>query len=172
MQQRGKAGDGAFHDWRRGQGRERRPEMLLDIRGDSNAFAYQNIHQPVGGPCPFWRVMDAGERLERHRVHQRCIVGERATQILPVATHGKRGGTDGTAEVEGENLRAFVTPELERHEGEQHALAGTCRANDHRVPDVADMKGEAERRRPFGLGVEQRRRVEMLILLRSGPDRR
>src|SRR3546814_7523440 len=40
------------------------------------------------------------------------------------------------------------------------------------MADVADMQREAERRRSFGLGEKQRRRVEMFIAFRAGPDRR
>src|SRR3546814_13729590 len=51
-------------------------------------------------------------------------------------------------------------------------FAGSGRSDDQGMADVADMQREAERRRSFGLGEKQRRRVEMFIAFRAGPDRR
>ena len=100
------------------------------------------------------------------------VVGERAAEIVPVAAHRERRGADRAAEIEGEDLRAGVAAELQRHQRQQHALAGAGRADDQRVADIADMEREAERRRAFRPREEQRRRLEMLIPFRPGPDRR
>jgi hypothetical protein len=51
-------------------------------------------------------------------------------EVVPVATHRERRGSDRTAEVEGEDPGAAVTPELQCHQREQHALAGAGRT-DH-----------------------------------------
>ena len=47
-------------------------------------------------------LMDAGERLKRDEGVGR--IGEAAAEVVPVATHGERGGADRAAEVEGEDL--------------------------------------------------------------------
>ena len=86
--------------------------------------------------------------------------GERAAEIVPVAAHRERGRPDRAAEIEGEDLRARIAPELQRHQRQQHALAGAGRADDQGVADIADMEGEAERRRAFRPREEQRRRLE------------
>src|SRR5581483_11941969 len=86
--------------------------------------------------------------------------------------HRERRGADRTAEIESENLRARVAPELQRHERQQYALAGSGRSDDQRVTDVADMERKAERRGSFGPREEERRRLEMLIPFRPGPHRR
>jgi hypothetical protein len=66
----------------------------------------------------------------------------------------------------------LVAAELERHEREQHRLAGAGRADDEGVADVADMKREPERGRAFGPAVKQRGRIEMLVPFRPRPHRR
>ena len=83
---------------------------------------------------------------------------ERAAEIVPVAAHGERRGADRAAEVEGEDLRAGIAAELQRHQRQQHALAGAGRADHQRMADIADMEREAERRRAFRPREEQRRR--------------
>ncbi|MCY1185741.1 hypothetical protein D9M73_265490 [compost metagenome] len=65
-----------------------------------------------------------------------------------------------------------VTPELQGKQREQHRLTGTGRANDQHVADVADMGGQAERRRTARLGKEQWRTIEMGVADRPSPDRR
>ena len=57
-----------------------------------------------------------------------------------------RAGADRAAEVEGEDPRARVAPELERHQGEEHALAGTGRAGHEGVADVPNMERKTGRR--------------------------
>ena len=56
-----------------------------------------------------------------------ALVGQRAAEIVPVAAHGERGGADRAAEIERENLRAGIAAELQRHQRQQHALAGAGR---------------------------------------------
>src|SRR5690606_14144139 len=93
---------------------------------------------PVRRPCAFIGVVDAGKRLERNG---RLVPFREATaQIVPIPAHGERGGADRTAKVEGEDLAGLVAAELQRHKGEQHALARTCGADDKGVPYVADME--------------------------------
>jgi hypothetical protein len=73
-------------------------------------------------------VVDAGERLQAD-----AIVGavtDPATEIVPIAAHGEGCGTNAAAEIEGEDLRASVAPELQGHQGQQHGLAGAGRADD------------------------------------------
>ena len=43
-----------------------------------------------------------------------------AAEVVPIASHGERGCADRAAKVEGEDLRAFVAPELQRHQREQY----------------------------------------------------
>ena len=87
--------------------------------------------------------MDAGQRLERDgRLGPFC---QPAAKVMPVAAHGERRGADAAAEVEGEDLAGLVAAELERHEGEQHALARARGADDKGVPYVADMQRQPER---------------------------
>ena len=71
------------------------------------------------------------------------IVRQRAAEVVPVAAHRERGSTDRAAEIEGEDLGAGIAPELQRHQRQQHALAGAGRADDQGVADIADMEGEA-----------------------------
>src|SRR3546814_5958789 len=123
--------------------------MLLRGRIDRHAFA---------------RLVDARERLQRDAA---AVILQGAAQILPVAAHGERRSADRAAEVEGENLAALIAPELQRHQCEEHRLAGARRADDEAVADVADMKSEAERSRAFGLAVEQGGITEMLVPFRS-----
>ncbi len=91
---------------------------------------------------------------------------------MPIPAHGESGRADRASEIEGEHLCAGIAPELQRHQRQEHALAGARRANHQRVADIADMHREAERRRSFGLGVEQRRTAQVLVTLGTRPDRR
>ena len=76
------------------------------------------------GPCPFCgqAAPAAGEPL------------------LVLAAHGERGGADAAAEVEGEDLRSLIAPELQGHEGKQHGFARARGADDKGVAYVADME--------------------------------
>ena len=125
---------------------------------------------PFGRPGSLCRIDDRGERLQRDGLDR--IVRERAAEVVPVAAHGERGGTDRAAEIEGEDLGAWIAPELQRDQRQQHALAGAGRADHKGVADIADMERETEWRRAFGLGKQQRRAVEMLVALGSGPHGR
>ena len=91
---------------------------------------------------------------------------------MPVAAHGKRGGADRTAEVEGEYLAPRIPPELKRHQRQQHGLARPSRADDEGVTNIPDMKRKPERGGAFGPGVEQRSVAEMLVPRLARPDRR
>ena len=124
--------------------------MLLGFRRDGDAFAGEDRSHPFGRPAALGRCVDRGERLQGDRC--RAVVGERAAEIMPVATHGNRRRADGAAEVEGEDLDHGVAAELQRHQRQQHRLAGTGRPDDQGVADVADMEREPERGRAVGLG--------------------
>ena len=144
--------------------------MLLGLGRDGHAFACQDRRDPFGGPAAFGGIVDRGERLQRDRLDR--IVRERAAEIMPVAAHGERGRADRAAEIEGKDLGSRVAPELQRHQRQQHALAGAGRSDHEGVPDVADVQREPERRCALGLGEEERRAIEMLVALGPGPDRR
>ena len=59
---------------------------------------------------------------------------------------------------------------MQGHQRQQHGFTGAGGADDERVADIADMEREAERGGAFGLGEEERWRVEMLVALGAGPD--
>ena len=167
LQQDRQAGDGALLHRRRRQRGQRRPDVLLGGRVDGDAFLGEDGRHPLRRPGALGLIVDARQRLQRHRMLR--AGGQAAAEIVPVAAHGDRRGADRAAEVEGENLVVPVTAELHRHQRQQHRLARAGRADDQRVADVADMEAEPERRRAFGLAVEQRRRLEMLIPCRARP---
>ena len=91
---------------------------------------------------------------------------------MPVAIHGERRRADRATEVEGEDLRVGVAAELQGHQRQKNRLARARRPDDQGVADIAHMKAEAEWRRTLGPREEQRRRLEMFIARRTGPDRR
>src|SRR3546814_17407942 len=97
---------------------------------------------------------------------------QRASKILPVAAHAESGSADRSTKIEGDDLAAFVAPELQRHQRQQHGFASPCRADDEAVTDIADLKGKAERGRAFGLAVKQRGVTEKLVTFRSRPSPR
>src|SRR3546814_16310177 len=84
----------------------------------------------------------------------------RGTEVLPIADHGQSGSTDRAAEIEGEDLIVGIPPELQRHQRQQHRLAGSSGADDEGVADIADMKRQAERGGAFGPCMEQGGRSE------------
>src|SRR3546814_5460624 len=73
------------------------------------------------------------------------------------AAHREHRGARREALIENIDLRARITAELKREQAEQHRFSGTRRSDDHHMPDVADMRGQAERRRAACLGIKQRR---------------
>ncbi len=144
--------------------------MLLGVRRDGHAFAGQEGFDPFRRPGLFDIFVDPRQGLQSHGLFR--VFRERAAEIMPVAAHGERRRPDRAAEIEGENLRAGIAAKLQGHQSQQHAFAGAGRPDDQRVADVADMQRETEGRRAFRPGEEQRRRIEMIIALRPGPDRR
>jgi hypothetical protein len=110
----------------------------------ASGFTRQKHRDPVRRPGALARVVDAGKRLQGDGLGN--VLGERAAEVVPVASHGERRCADRTAEVEGEDLRPRIAAELQRHESQKNAFARASRADDQRVADVADVKGEAERR--------------------------
>ena len=144
--------------------------MLLEVRRDGDRLPGQQraTHSAAQARSPSSSMRASGCSA----IGCAGVPGERPAEIVPVAAHRKRGRADRAAEVEGEDLRTWIAPELQRHQRQQHALAGTRRAHHQGVADVADMEGEAKRRRPFRPREEQRRRIEMLVPFRPGPHRR
>ena len=169
LQQHRQAGERALRDRRRGERGQRRPEMLLHLRRDGDASR-----------APGWRRSIRPPRRARRRrrcaasgcseTEARRVVGQGAAEIVPVAAHGERGGADRAAEIEGEDLSARIAAELQRHQRQQHRLAGAGRTDHQRMADIADMQREAERRRALGLAEEQRRRARN-ARLGPGPPR-
>src|SRR5271156_872964 len=138
--------------------------MLLQFRGDGDGLAGEQRGEPFGGPGALSGIVDAGKRLKGDRLGD--VISERATEIVPIATHGEGRGPDAAAEVEGEDLRTRVTAKLQRHQCQQYALARTGRADDQRVPDISDVQREPERRRTFRPREKQWRGLEMLVAFR------
>ena len=112
--------------------------MLLGFRSDLDPLTAQDRTDPISRPAAFRDIIDSGEGLERNEF--RALAGERATEVMPVTAHGDRGGSDRSAEIEGEDLRAGIAAELQRHQRQQYGLAGACRSDHQRVTDIADMK--------------------------------
>src|SRR5258708_2990989 len=112
--------------------------MLLGLRCDNHVFAGEDCGDPFGTPRSLPRIVDLSKRLERHRLKR--ALGECTTKIVPVAAHRERRSTDRAAEVEGENLRSWITTKLECHERQQYALASTRRTDHQRVSDIADVE--------------------------------
>jgi hypothetical protein len=144
--------------------------MFLQLRGDGDRLPGEQGREPLRRPGALAGVVDVRQRLKGDGLIH--IVRQRPAQVVPIAAHRERRGADRAPEIEGENLRARVAPELQRHQRQQHALAGASRSDDQRVTDIADMERKAERRGSFGPREEERRRLKMLIPFRPGPDRR
>ena len=120
--------------------------MILCFRRDDDRFAGQDVGDPFRRPGAFRGIIDSGQRLERDGLGR--IVRQRAAEIMPVATHGERGRTDRAAEVEGEDLATGIAAELQRHQRQQHGLAGAGRTHHQRVADIAHMKRKSETASP------------------------
>ena len=130
--------------------------MLLQFGGDGYRLAGENGGKPFRGPGAFAWIVDARQRLQADGLGRVC--GERAAQIMPIAIHGECGRADRPPEIEREDLGAGVAAKLQRHQGQQHALAGAGRSDDQGVSDIADMQREAKRSRALGAREEERRR--------------
>ena len=89
-------------DGRRRKRRQRRPEMLLDLRRDVDRFARQDVCDPFRGPAALGGIVDQASGWSATEFDR--VVGQRAAEIMPVAAHGERGGADRAAEVEGKDL--------------------------------------------------------------------
>ena len=113
LQQDREAGECALLARGRGERGQRRPEMIPRCRVDRRAFTPEDSREPILRPGAFRRLIDPCERLQLHRWF---LVGQCIAEILPIPAHGERGAADRAAEVEGEDLRARVTAELQRHQ--------------------------------------------------------
>ena len=144
--------------------------MLLQLGRDRHALAAKQRRDPFRGPGALAGIVDARERLQGHRLGS--LVRERAAEVMPVAAHRQGRRPDRPAEVEGEDLGARISAELEGHQRQQDGLPRAGRADDQSVADIADMEREAERRRAFRPREEQRGAAKMLIPFRPRPDGR
>ena len=170
LQQHREAGKGALGHRRGSQAAQRRPQVVLDLRGDRHAFARQHRSQPFRRPVALGRIVDPRQRLQGDAGF--FLIRERAAEVVEVAAHGQGRRPDRAAEVEGEHLGGGIAPELQRHQRQQHALAGAGGTHHQGMADVADMGGQAKRRRALGPPMEQRRPAQVLVALRPRPDRR
>ncbi|MDT4839931.1 hypothetical protein FQZ97_737350 [compost metagenome] len=164
LQQYRQAGECALLNRRSGEAAERGPDGCLLIGTNGHTLMRQATLHPLGRPGAVARLVDARERLE----------GDRAigAQVIVLAAQPQHRRPHGAPHVEGEDARAGVAAELQRQRGEQDGLAHAGRADDQSVPHVADMGHQPEWRRTLGAGDDQRRPVEVRILLRPGPYRR
>src|SRR5260370_7587750 len=80
-----------------------------------------------------------------------------------VATHSERGRPNGTTEIKRKDLRVRVTPELQRHQRQQHRFARPRRSHHKGMADVADVQRESEWRRSLGLAKQERRTPKVQI---------
>ncbi|MNV33874.1 hypothetical protein D3C71_1252640 [compost metagenome] len=163
LQQHGKPGHRALFLRRTGEAAECRPDGHLLVRADGHAFMQQATFHPFRGPGAVALMVDAGERLERD-----ATIG---AQVVVLAAQAEDGGAHGAAHVEGKDPRAKVAAELQSQRRQQYRLAHAGGASDQRVPHVANVRDQPERRRAIGAGDDQRRAVEVVVLLRPGPYR-
>src|SRR3546814_5946718 len=68
LKQNGEAGQRPFRNRCGCQRPQRRPEMLLGLRIDRDAFRHEDGGQPFGRPGALGRIVDARERLKLHAV--------------------------------------------------------------------------------------------------------
>src|SRR6266403_5954928 len=131
--------------------------MILCFRCDFDSLAAKNRSDPLCCPTTLRWVINRRKRLKFNEF--RGFAREHAADVMPIAAHGDSGGAYRTAKIKGEDLGVWIASELERHQRQQHRLAGT-RWPDHQcMADVADMKRKAKRRRSLRPGQEQRRRL-------------
>ena len=164
LQQHRQAGERALLHRRTRKTDERRPDGRLLIRADCNAFVTQATFDPFGRPGAIALPVDSCERLKRNRTV--------STQVVVLAAQAENGGAHRAPHVEGKDVRAGITAELHRQRGEQNRLAHAGRAGHQRVAHVADVRHQPEWRRTLGARDDQRRAVEVVVLLRPGPHRR
>ena len=118
--------------------------MFFQLRRDGDLLAGQEDRDPFRRPSALGGLVDPRQRLQRHRLGH--IAAKGLAEVVPVAAHGQRRGANRAAEVEGENLGFRIAPKLQRHQRQQHRLAGPGRTHHQGVADIADVQGEAERR--------------------------
>ncbi len=164
LQQYRQARHRALFHRRTGETAERRPDSGLLFGADGHALMPQAPFDPFGGPGAVALAVDAGERLKRDlAIHPEVVV---------LTTQPEDGGAHRAPHVEGKDARAAIAPKLHRQGGEQHRLAHARRASHQRVAHVADVRHQPERRRALSARDDQRRAVEVRVLLRPGPYRR
>ncbi len=64
--------------------------MLLEIGGDGDGLAGQQVQEPLRGPGSFAGIIDASQRLQSDGLAR--LARECAAEVMPVAAHGKGGG--------------------------------------------------------------------------------
>jgi hypothetical protein len=137
LEQHGKAGEGALCHRCRAERSQRRPKMFLGRWINRHALGGQDCLKPFSSPVTLGRLIDPRQGLQLHRT--RAVVGKAGSQILPVAAAGERCRPDRAPEIEGEDLRAVIPPELQRHQREQDRFARSGRPDNQRVTDIADV---------------------------------
>src|SRR3546814_7921959 len=95
--------------------------------------------------------VDWALRLEGDRA--RALACSAQAKRVMRAAHREHRGARREALIENIDLRARITAELKREQAEQHRFSGTRRSDDHHMPAVADMRGQAARRRAACLGI-------------------
>ena len=164
LQQHGKPCHRALLHRRTGETAQRRPDGCFLVGADRHAFVQQPAFDPFSSPGAVALAVDARERLE----------GDFAirAQVVVLAAQAEDGGPYGAAHVEGEDARAAIATELHRQSGKQHRLAHASRPGHQCVAHVPDVRHQPERRRAIGACDDQRRAVEVVVLLWPGPHRR
>ncbi|MNF69922.1 hypothetical protein D3C84_518180 [compost metagenome] len=163
LQQHRKASERTLFDGSPREAAKCRPDSRLFIGADGNTLLQQPPFDPLSGPATTALLVDACERLEGNR-----SIG---AQIVILAAQPQHGRAHRAAHVEGEDARSWVPAELQRQRGEQDRLAHARGTDDQRMPHVADMRHQPERRRALGAGHDHRWAVKVVVTLRPGPDR-
>ncbi|KWT98633.1 hypothetical protein APY03_0275 [Variovorax sp. WDL1] len=164
LQQHGKPRHRALLQRRTGEASQRRPDSRLLVGADRHALMQQAAFDPFGRPGAVAFAVDACQWLE----------GDFAIrpEVVVLAAQPENRGAHRAAHVEREDARAAIAAELHCQRGEKNRLAHAGRPRDQRVAHVADVRDQPERRRAIGASNDQRRAVEVVVLLRPGPYRR
>ncbi len=163
LQQHGEPGQRPLLHRRPGEAPKRRPDRRLLVGADDHAFMQQPAFHPFGRPSAVAFLVDARERLECD-----AAIGP---EVIVLTAQAQDGGAQRAAYIESEDARSRVATELHRQGRHQHRLSHTGWADNHRVPYIANVRHQPERRRTIRAGDDQRRAVEMVVPLRPGPHR-
>src|SRR5882724_909867 len=141
--------------------------MILYFRRDFDPLTAEDRGDPLCCPATLRWIINRGKRLKLNEF--RGFAREHTADVMPIATHGDGGCAYRTSKIERKDLGIRIASELERHQRQQHRLAGT-RWPDHQcMTDIADVKRKAKRGRSLRPGQEQGRRLEMVVPRLPGP---